>query len=125
VPRILQNISLVIVSLFLLTGVGCGEDSPTGTGGSGGGSIRIDGSRVELEGYIERVGDSELTVYGKAVVVTETTELDGEHGEELRFEDLLVGMWVEVRGTLRSDGAVIAERIEVEDDDYTGSERQE
>ena len=54
--------------------------------------------------------------------MTGDTELDGEHGEELLFNDLLVGMWVEVRGTRRGDGAVVASRIKVEEEDYNRTE---
>lgn len=117
VPRIRLAPAILVALVALAVAPGCGGDSPTDTGGgSGGGSIRIDGTRVELEGYIESLGDSDLVVYGYVVVVTAATEIDGDRGEQLRFDDLLVGMWVEVRGTRRGDGAVVAERVEVDDE---------
>ena len=120
--RQLRILLLVSLALSLLAGVGCGDETPTAPGGgSGTGSIDIDGSRVDLKGYIESVGDSKIVVYDRVVLVTDNTELDGPHGDDLVFGDLLVGMWVEVRGTLRGDGVIVAERVKVEDDDYSSS----
>ncbi|MDH3216713.1 MAG: DUF5666 domain-containing protein [Candidatus Krumholzibacteria bacterium] len=99
--------------LILLTG--CRSDA-VGPGSSGkGGSLRIEGDRAEVEGYIQSLSPSRLVVFNTTVLVNDLTEIRAEHGAHMTFSDLLVGMWVDVRGAF-VDGVVVAERIEVEDE---------
>jgi hypothetical protein len=70
---------------------------------------------VEIEGYIEALPDNgligEWKVAGRTIHVNEQTEIDSD-GEVIR-----VGLFVEVEGLPQPDGSIIAEEIEVEDDD--------
>ena len=76
-------------------------------------------ARIEVEGFIEALGDHTLTVGGLVFLVTEATEIEGPHGQMLDFEDLEVGQFVEIEGHFRSDGTLVADEVEVEleDDD--------
>ncbi|MCH7975835.1 MAG: T9SS type A sorting domain-containing protein [Bacteroidetes bacterium] len=76
-------------------------------------------ARIEVEGFIEALGDHTLTVGSLVFLVTEATEIEGPHGQMLDFEDLEVGQFVEVEGHFRSDGTLVADEVEVEleDDD--------
>lgn len=71
---------------------------------------------VEVEGLIEALGDSDVTVGGHTFLVTDATEIRGDHGADLTFEDLAVGMFVEAEGNVDAAGVLVADRIEVEDD---------
>lgn len=98
--------------LALLTGCLSGPGESLGPDGSPE-QKRIQGMRVEIEGYIASLGDSSFVVYNTTVLVSEFTEIQAEeNGGELTFADLLVGMWVELSGA-EVNGAVVAERIEV------------
>lgn len=68
---------------------------------------------IEVEGAIEALGESTLTVEGYTFLVTEATEFDdGLDG----FADLEVGQYVEVEGFYAEDGTLIADEIEADDD---------
>ncbi|MEP0548966.1 MAG: DUF5666 domain-containing protein [Rhodothermales bacterium] len=82
---------------------------------------RADDDEVEVEGVIEALGDETLTVGGFTFLVTAATEIDGGDGD-VGFEDLAVGQFVEVEGFYTADGTLVAEEIEVEDDDDGGDE---
>ena len=74
-----------------------------------------DDDDVEIEGFIEALPDNgligEWKVAGRTIHVNEQTEIDTD-GEVIR-----VGLRVEVEGLPQADGSIIAEEIEVEDDD--------
>ncbi|MCH8031473.1 MAG: hypothetical protein IIB09_06620, partial [Bacteroidetes bacterium] len=74
-----------------------------------------DGDEVEVEGFITALGDSTLTVGGLLFRVTPDTDIEGEHGADLEFEDLAVGDFTEVEGHFTSDD-LVADEIEVESD---------
>lgn len=71
--------------------------------------------QVEVEGIIITLGDNSLTVGTKTFIVTEDTEFEGE--DELSFEDLQIGDYVEVEGFADSTGTCYAEEVELEDDE--------
>lgn len=77
-------------------------------------------AEVEFRGFIEVLPDEGLTgtwtVSGRTVVVAEFTELEQDDGV-----GLAVGSCVEVEGSLRDDGAVVATSVEAEDDDRCSS----
>ena len=122
----MKRISTLITSLALLLIVGCSNSS--GPGGSGGrqGSVDVNGDDVNLEGFIEsKQSESAMTVFGWTVLVDDNTEIEGETGDNLAFEDLVVGTWVHVQGKLTGSETVLAEEIEVEtrdDDDDDGDD---
>lgn len=77
---------------------------------SGGGNDDDDRGEAEFKGTLESfpsgfVGD--WRVSGRAVHVTDATIIDREHGA------VVVGAFVEVKGTMRADGSIDATRIEV------------
>ncbi len=77
-----------------------------------------DGDEVEVEGFITALGDSTLTVGGLLFRVTSSTEIEGEQGADLEFEDLAVGEFAEVEGHFTSSD-LVADEIEVETDQQT------
>ncbi len=114
--RILIFISVLTVSCLVVSG--CGSGSPTN--GSGGGfgcdqSKRFAANDAEVDGYIESKSTDQITVFGTVVTVTDTTEIRGEDAD-LEFDDLVIGMCVEVDGTPNGD-RIVAERIRVRSDD--------
>lgn len=77
--------------------------------GSAGGSVPVPGN-VEIVGLIEALPATGLAgnwqVGGRAVVVTDTTTLDAEHGA------FVVGASVEAKGALDSAGNLVATKVE-------------
>jgi len=77
-------------------------------------------NKIEVKGAIDSLGTDHLVVSGTTFFVDGNTVIKGEHDARLTFNDLSVGMRVEVRAVRRSDGTWLATRIEVEkegDDD--------
>jgi hypothetical protein len=74
-----------------------------------------DDSDLEVEGTIDDLGASSLTVGSYTFFVTEGTEIEGEDDEDLTFADLQVGQYVEVEGFYGDDGTLFASEIDVED----------
>ncbi|WP_376792962.1 DUF5666 domain-containing protein [Thermoflexus sp.] len=70
--------------------------------------IEVEGPEAEIEfkGIVEAVLPDGYRIAGRTVVVTATTRIDGP---------IAVGVLVEVKGVLQSDGTVLASRIEVKD----------
>ncbi len=76
-----------------------------------------DGDReIEMEGFIEALGDDSLVVNGVTFFVDSNTVIRGDHHMELSFSDLQVGDYVEVKAILQSDSRFLAIRIKVEND---------
>jgi hypothetical protein len=69
---------------------------------------------VEVRGPIEALGDASLTVQGHAFAVTPATRIEGDDHQPMAFEDLAVGVFVEVHGAFAPDGGLVATRVEVE-----------
>ncbi len=81
------------------------KDAPTAGGyGEEADDEEGDDAEVEFTGIIERMSRYRLVVSGKTVAWNKDTEIEGR---------LRVGAVVRVEGTLRSDGSVLAEEIEV------------
>lgn len=102
-----------IAALFLLFLLyGCNDT--TSPGGGREGEIKIEGTDVELKGFIESKGAMSLVVYGRDVVVTDSTSIENEYEAHITFADLIVGTFVEVHGTLQSDDSIVAAEISVD-----------
>lgn len=72
---------------------------------------------VELEGKIEALTDSSLTVNNTVFVVNSSTIIISEEHGMLTLNDLTIGVKVSVRGFLREDSTYTALLIKVEDKD--------
>ena len=74
----------------------------------------------DVSGAVATVGASSFTLkdeHGTATVtVSNTTTFEGVKG----IADLKVGMKVEVKGVKQSDGAIAAQRVQVEDSEHSG-----
>jgi len=74
--------------------------------------VDVDGEEVEVSGVVESLDPFQVS--GQVFEVTEDTVVR-RHGEEVPFEELLVGDLVEVKGVRMPDGSVLALRIQIED----------
>ena len=74
-----------------------------------------DDQDIEVEGAIEFLADSSLTVAGIEFLIDENTEVRCDDDEQISFADLQVGMIVEVDGHINSNGIAVADEIEIED----------
>jgi molybdopterin converting factor small subunit len=73
-------------------------------------------NEFEIEGFIDSKDSSSLVVSGITFNVNDQTEiLDHEHNP-ITFDDLTVGMRVEVHAIIQSDSSLLATKIKVEDD---------
>ncbi len=76
-----------------------------------------DGDReVEVEGRIQSITESSLTVKGRTFEVTENTTVKGDDDDSLTFTELEEGDYVEVEGYYTDDDVLIAKKIERDDD---------
>jgi hypothetical protein len=75
-----------------------------------------DDDELEFRGRIQSIGSSSLVVDGRLVEVDANT-LIRRRGDPIPFSALQIGNLVEVEGTPRSDGSVLARKITLEDDD--------
>lgn len=71
---------------------------------------------IEAEGLVTARTDASLTVGGLTFAVTDQTEIDDDDDAPLSFDDIVVGLYVEVEGYVRSDGTLVASEIKIEDD---------
>lgn len=71
-------------------------------------------TEVSFKGNIQSISGSTLQVAGKAVVTDGSTRIT-RHGDSIAFSTLQVGNKVEVEGTQRTDGSVLAKKISLED----------
>ena len=84
-------------------------------------SVQVNGEAVqtvEVDGAVSSVDGSgeTVTVDGISFAVTDQTEFDADNGPSTPAA-LQEGQFVEVEGTLRDDGSLVAREVEVEDDD--------
>ncbi|WP_376788529.1 DUF5666 domain-containing protein [Thermoflexus sp.] len=63
--------------------------------------------QIEFKGVVEAVLPNGYRIAGRTVVVTATTRIEGPIG---------VGVWVEVKGVLQSDGTILAFQIHGEEE---------
>ncbi len=70
---------------------------------------------LEITGPIESLGDHTLTVGGRTIAVTDSTEILDDDGNPMAFTALQIGQVVEVRIEVADDGTLLAVRIKVEE----------
>jgi len=79
-------------------------------------SSASDSGEVEFKGRVESVSPPDLKVFGVTVRTTESTRIE-RNGRRISLGELQVGETVEVEGRLLAGGTVLAEEIDVEDDE--------
>ncbi len=70
-----------------------------------------------LRGNVEAITAPSLQVAGQVVVTKTSTQIHTQRGAQLKLAVLRIGDAVAVQGTMRSDGAIDADEIEVEGDE--------
>ncbi len=75
---------------------------------------------VEFKGSIQSInlGAGTLVVAGRTVVTDSHTQIEGQHDVLITLKDLKMGDFVEVEGTARTDGKVLAKKIKLEEEDH-------
>ena len=79
-------------------------------------TMRMGQREVEVEGTIDDLTDTSLTVAGKTFLVIEQTVIMGHDRTRLTFADLQIGQRVEVKGLILADSTLTALLIKVEDE---------
>lgn len=90
-------------------GSGSGASGGDDSGGSSGGNSSSSGE-FEFKGTISSVSGNTLVVGGRTVSITSGTSF-----RRITQQQLVAGAFVEIKGSLQSDGSVIADRISLED----------
>ena len=75
---------------------------------------------IETEGVIAEIGDYWIEVNGLVFHIDDETEIEGDDDEELSFQDLVVGDFVEVEAEVQADSGYLATEIELEDGEHDG-----
>lgn len=78
--------------------------------------LKVDGNKIEVEGFIQNIGSDSLVVNSIVFWVNANTEIRGEHGAHLTLADLSVGDFVEVKAVLQPDSSFLAEKIKLKND---------
>ena len=76
----------------------------------------------ELTGYVSSVGNNSFVINGVAFVVDSLTEFRGRHGSSFSFDQITVGMLLEVKAKKQTNGDLLAIRIRTEDDEHRGED---
>jgi hypothetical protein len=73
-------------------------------------------NEVELTGYVTEVGAVSFVINGSTFYVDANTEYRGRNGNTFSFEQIVVGILLEVKADLQTNGDLIAIRVKTEDD---------
>jgi len=73
-------------------------------------------NEVELTGYVTEVGTVSFVVNGSTFYVDANTEYRGRNGNTFSFEQIAVGLLLEVKAELQTNGDLLAIRVKTEDD---------
>jgi len=74
-------------------------------------------NEVELTGYVTEVGTSSFVINGTTFFVDVNTEYRGRHGNSFSFEQIQVGLLLEVKAFVQTNGDLLAVRVKTEDDE--------
>lgn len=80
--------------------------------------IKIEDSiedEVEITGKIDSLSENSITVLDRTFGVTENTVVFDDNNDLISFNELSVGLTIEIRGDLLPDGTLIAIRLKIED----------
>ena len=74
-------------------------------------------NEIELTGYVTEVGAASFVINGSTFFVDANTEYRGRHGNPFSFEQIEVGLLLEVKAALQTNGDLLAIRVKTEDED--------
>ena len=74
-------------------------------------------NEIELTGYVTEVGTNSFVINGSTFVADANTEYRGRHGNTFSFEQIVVGLLLEVKARLQTNGDLLATRVKTEDDE--------
>jgi hypothetical protein len=74
-------------------------------------------NEVELTGYVTEVGTNSFVINGSTFVVDANTEYRGRHGNTFSFAQIEVGLLLEVKARLQTNGDLLVIRVKTEDDE--------
>jgi hypothetical protein len=80
------------------------------------------GQEVETRGIIASIDSASIIVNNIKFIVVSSTEILDRENNRIGLASLKVGVFVEARGILSTNGDVIAKKIKIEDDDIGGDE---
>jgi molybdopterin converting factor small subunit len=73
-------------------------------------------NEFEIEGFIDSKDSSSLVVSGITFNVNNQTEILDHEKNPITFDDLMIGMRVEVHAIIQSDSSLLATKIKIQDD---------
>jgi len=74
-------------------------------------------NEIELTGYVTEVGAVYFVINGSTFYVDANTIYRGRHGNTFSFEQIAVGLLLEVKAVAQTNGDLLAVRVKTEDDD--------
>lgn len=74
-------------------------------------------NEVELTGYVTAVDTISFVINGTTFFVDANTEYRGRHGSTFSFEQIEVGLLLEVKAFAQTNGNLLAVRVKTEDDE--------
>ncbi|MEO8233057.1 MAG: DUF5666 domain-containing protein [Ignavibacteriota bacterium] len=77
----------------------------------------VNENEVELTGYVTALDTNSLIINGITFFVDANTVYKGKHGMPFSFEQIQVGMLLEVKASLQTNGNLLATRVKTEDDE--------
>jgi hypothetical protein len=75
-------------------------------------------NEVELTGYVTAVGTNSFVINGTTFFVDANTEYRGRNGNPFSFEQIEVGLLLEVKAFAQTNGDLLATRVKTEDDEH-------
>ncbi len=76
------------------------------------------GNEVELTGYVSEVGTLSFIVDGNTFFVDANTVYRGRHGDPFSFEQIKVGLLLEVKAIAQNNGDLLATRVKTEETEH-------
>ena len=74
-------------------------------------------NEIEITGYVTEVGAVSFVIKGSTFYVDANTVYRGRHGNPFSFEQIEVGLLLEVKGAAQANGDLLALRVKTEDDE--------
>ncbi len=74
-------------------------------------------NEIEITGYVTEVGAVSFVINGSTFYVDANTEYRGRHGNPFSFEQIEVGLLLEVKAAAQANGDLLALRVKTEDDE--------